>query len=168
MSPTGVLMVGSVPGDSPKEIFTRLTAALPGRLQSLPDGETGKRWSYIGWQLGRFPLVACRPEPGGTPIPDSGVPTFSLVDIEPTGYDEVTLSSYAEFVRLRQQNVIPPNVKFQVSLPSHYNVLIGHLKPEIISAIEPLYEQRFEETIDRIVANVPHDDLVIQGIYASK
>jgi hypothetical protein len=162
MNPVGVLMVGSVPGDSPKDVFERLTAALPGRLQSVPDGETGDRWNYIGWQLTRFPLVARRPELGGTPLPDSGVPNFSLADIEPTGYDEVALSSYAEFVRLRQQNSIPSNIRFQVCLPSPYNVLIGHLKPEVISAVEPIYEQRFEETIDRIVANIPHNDMVIQ------
>lgn len=162
MSPTGVLMVGSVPGDSPKEVFTRLTAALPGRLQCVPDGETGERWNYIGWQLGRFPAVARRTELGGTPLPDSGVPTFSLADIEPTGYDEAALSSYDEFIQLRQQNVIPPNVRFQVCLPSPYNVLVGHLKNEVVNAIEPLYEQRFAETLDWIVAHIPHDDMVIQ------
>ncbi|KAI0162930.1 hypothetical protein BJ166DRAFT_281179 [Pestalotiopsis sp. NC0098] len=162
MSPTGVLMVGSVPGDSPKEVFTRLAAALPGRLQSVPDGETGERWNYIGWQLGRFPAVARRTELGGTPLPDSGVPTFSLADIEPTGYDETALSSYDEFIQLRQQNVIPSNVRFQVCLPSPYNVLVGHLKNEVVNAIEPLYEQRFAETLDWIVAHIPHDDIVIQ------
>lgn len=162
MKPTGVLMVGSVPGASPQEVFTRLTTALPGRLQAVPDGEIGERWNYIGWQLQRFPRVARRNELGGTPLPESGLPTFTLADIAPTAYDEATLSSYSEFTRLRQQNIIPPNVRFQVGLPSPYNVLIGHVKPELVNVIEPLYEQRFAETIDRIVANIPHDDVVIQ------
>ncbi|KAI0483824.1 hypothetical protein F4859DRAFT_529155 [Xylaria cf. heliscus] len=164
MKPTGVLMVGSVPGASPAEVFLRLITALPGRLQALPDGETGERWNYIGWQLQRFPPVARRNELGGIPLLKSGstLPTFTIADIEPTAYDEAALSSYAEFKRLRNQNIIPSNIRFQISLPSPYSVLTGHVKPELINAIEPLYEQRFAETIDHIVTNIPHDDVVIQ------
>ncbi|KAF1952727.1 hypothetical protein CC80DRAFT_452144 [Byssothecium circinans] len=162
MKPTGVLMVGSVPGTSPHEVFMRLTTALPGRLQAVPDGETGERWNYIGWQLQRFPRVARRNELGGTPLPESGLPTFTLEDIEPTAYDEVALSSYNDFTRLRKENFIPRNVRFQVCLPSPYSVLLGHLKPELVNAIEPLYEQRFAETLNTIVTNIPHNDVVIQ------
>ncbi|KAI1139218.1 hypothetical protein F5Y05DRAFT_341571 [Hypoxylon sp. FL0543] len=162
--PTGVLMVGSVPGTSPQEVFTRLVTALPSRLQAVPDGEIGERLNYIGWQLERFPPVTRRIELGGTPLPGSGseLPTFTLEDIKPTAYDEVALSSYAEFKRLRQQGIIPSDVRFQIGLPSPFNVLIGHVKPELINAIEPLYEQRLAETIDHIVANILHDDVVIQ------
>jgi methionine synthase II (cobalamin-independent) len=162
MKPTGVLMVGSVSGTAPQEVFTRLSAALPGRLQAIPDGETGERYNWIGWQLQRFPPVARRMELGGTPLPESGLPTLTLGDIEPTLYDEVALSSHAEFTRLRQQNTIPSNVSFQVCLPSPYGVLVGHLKPEMAIAIEPLYEQRFAEAIDNIVSNIPHNDMIIQ------
>ena len=48
-------MVGSVPGVSAQDVFKRLTTSLPGRLQAVPDGETGEPWNYIGWQLQRFP-----------------------------------------------------------------------------------------------------------------
>ncbi|KAI0376104.1 hypothetical protein F5Y04DRAFT_267190 [Hypomontagnella monticulosa] len=162
MKPTGVLMVGSVPGASPQEVLERLATALSGRLRTIPDGETGERWNYIGWQLQRFPQVARRSELGGTPIPESGPPTFTLADFDPTAYDEAALSSYTEFKRLREQKIIPPNVRFQIGLPSPFSVLIGHIKPELINAIEPFYEQRFMETLDNIVANIPHDDIVIQ------
>ncbi|KAK8022819.1 hypothetical protein PG993_013586 [Apiospora rasikravindrae] len=166
MEPTGVLMVGSVPGDSPQEVFTRLATALPGRLSAIPDGETGERWNYIGWQLQRFPPVARRNELGGTPFPEpgpgSGLPTFTLADIKPTAYDEAALSSYAEFKRLRQKGIIPSNVRFQIGLPSPYSVLAGHIKPALAKTIEPLYEQRSAETIDRIFAEIPPEDVVIQ------
>jgi hypothetical protein len=157
-----VLMIGSVPGAGSPEVFSRLLALLPGRLQAVPDGETGERLNYVGWQLQRFPPVARRIELGGTPLPESGPPTFSLEDIEPTAYDDAALSSYADFIRLRQQNIIPPDVRFQIGLPSPYNVLRAHLKFEVANAIEPLYEQRVAESIDRIVGNIPHDDFVIQ------
>ncbi|KAI6081446.1 hypothetical protein F4821DRAFT_26780 [Hypoxylon rubiginosum] len=162
MKPTGVLMVGSVPGASPKEVMERLARALPGRLEAIPDGETGERWNYIGWQLQRFPLVCRRDELGGTPVPETGVPTFTLADIEPTAYDEAAISSYAEFKQLREQNIIPSDVRFQVCLPSPYSVLIGHLKPEVINVVEPFYEQRFIETLQHIAKVIPHDDVVIQ------
>ncbi|CAJ2511699.1 Uu.00g073240.m01.CDS01 [Anthostomella pinea] len=162
--PTGVLMVGSVPGASPQEVFTRLATALPGRLEAIPDGETGERWNYIGWQLQRFPRVARRNELGGIPLSESGsgLPTFTLADIEPTAYDEVALSSYTEFKRLRQEHIIPENVRFQIGLPSPYSVVVGHVKTELANAIEPLYEQRLAESIDHIFTAIPHDDLVIQ------
>ncbi|XDG06461.1 hypothetical protein ABKA04_006076 [Annulohypoxylon sp. FPYF3050] len=164
MKPAGVLMVGSVPGASSQEVFTRLVTSLSGRLEAVPDGETGERWNYIGWQLQRFPPIARRNELGGIQLPESGsrLPTFTLADIKPTAYDEAALSSYAEFRRLRQENIIPANIRFQVGLPSPYSVLIGHVKPELVNTIEPLYEKRFAETIDHIVTNIPHKDLVIQ------
>ncbi|OTA98013.1 hypothetical protein M426DRAFT_70564 [Hypoxylon sp. CI-4A] len=162
MKPTGVLMVGSVPGAEPKEVLERLATALPGRLQAIPDGETGERWNYIGWQLQRFPSVARRSELGGTPVPESGPPAFTLADFGPTLYDEVAISSYNEFKKLREKNIIPSDVRFQVGLPSPYNVLIGHVKPELISAVEPFYEQRIVETLQNIAKNIPHGDLVIQ------
>ncbi|KAI1320141.1 hypothetical protein F5Y16DRAFT_390291 [Xylariaceae sp. FL0255] len=164
MRPTGVLMVGSVPGESKEEVFMRFATALPGRLQAIPDGEVGERGNYVLWQMQRFPDLARRIELGGTPLSESGsdLPTFTLEDIAPTGYDEAAISSYVEFQRLRQQKVIPPNVRFQIGLPSPYNVLTTHVKTELLDAVEPLYERRFAETIDHIVASIPHDDMVIQ------
>jgi hypothetical protein len=159
---TGVLMVGSFPGASSREVFTRVATALPGRLHTIPDGETGDRWNYIGWQLTRFRQEARRMELGGTALPTTGVPAYQLDDVKPTGYDEAAIASYNEFVDLRRQGVISSDMRFQVGLPTPYNVLIGHLKPEVIPAIEPLYEQRMVETLENLVAAIPHEDLVIQ------
>ncbi|KAF2659283.1 hypothetical protein K491DRAFT_651455 [Lophiostoma macrostomum CBS 122681] len=160
--PTGVLMVGSVPGTSATQIFTRLATALPNRLNALPDGETGERWNYIGWQLQRFPASSRRMELGGTPLPESGPPTFTLADIQSTGYDEVAIASYADFSHLRAQSVISPTTRFQICLPSTYNVLQGHLKTEVAPLIEPLYEQRLSEALKNITSRIPHEDVVIQ------
>lgn len=38
---TSVLLIGSIPLSSAKEVFLTTSAALPGRLQDLPDSETG-------------------------------------------------------------------------------------------------------------------------------
>ncbi|KAI0180858.1 hypothetical protein GGR52DRAFT_521906 [Hypoxylon sp. FL1284] len=162
MKPNGVLMVGSVPGASATEVMERVAAALPGRLQALPDGETGERWNYIGWQLGRFPPVCRRAKLGGTPVPASGPPALALADFGPTGYADAARESYAEFKQLRERGVVPPDVRFQVGLPSPFGVLVGHVKRELIGAAEPLYEQRFVETLRQIAEDIPHDDVVVQ------
>ncbi|KAI0397652.1 hypothetical protein F5Y17DRAFT_454807 [Xylariaceae sp. FL0594] len=162
MEPVGVLMVGSVPGASSQEVFKRIAAALPGRLPAVPDGETGERYNYIGWQRHRFPSVAWPTELGGDPLAESKLPVFTLEDVKETGYDTAALSSYAELKRLRQQGAVASDIRFQIGLPSPYSVMAGHLKPEVAGAIEPLYEQRFAESIDNIVDNIPHGDVVIQ------
>ena len=111
-----------------------------------------------------------RNELGGSPLPESGpgLPIFTLADIKPTAYNEAALASYTEFKRLREQGIIQSDILFQISLPSPYSVLAGHVKPELVNAIEPLYERYFAETIDRIVTAIPHGDVAIQVTCASR
>jgi hypothetical protein len=99
---------------------------------------------------------------GGTPLPDSGPPNFTLADIQSTGYDDAALASYAEFRDLRSKNIISPDTRFQICLPSPYNVLRGHIKTEVAPLVEPLYEQRLSEAIKKITSNLPHEDIIIQ------
>ncbi|KAI0197515.1 hypothetical protein F4808DRAFT_438931 [Astrocystis sublimbata] len=163
MQSTGVLMLGSVPGVSSREVFTRLATALPGRLQAIPDGETGERWNWIGWQRDSFPPVVRRSWQQDKPLPELGqLPMLTLEDIKPTRYDEVAISSYSTFKQLRHEGIIPSNVRFQVGLPTPYSVMTGHLIPEISRTYESLYEKRLEESLDRITTEISHDDLIIQ------
>ncbi|KAL9085619.1 MAG: hypothetical protein Q9165_007520 [Trypethelium subeluteriae] len=160
--PEGVLMVGSVPLASSREVFQEVCKVLSGRLHTIPDGETGDRRNYIGWQLARFPSETRRMELGGTLLPDMGKPNHTVDSIQPTGYDEAATASYAEFKQLQHQGLIPSDVRFQICLPTPFNSIIGHIKPELHAEIEPLYEQRFEQSIDRILDEIPHKDMVIQ------
>ena len=162
-TPSSVLMLGSVPLRSTQEVFTKVAASLPDRLQAIPDGETGDRWNYIGWQLQRFPPEMRRMDFGGTELPvGSEKPKYDIQSIQPTGYDEAAIASYAEFVQLRAAGAILPSVRFQIGLPTPINCVIGHIKPELQAEIEPLYEQRLVESLDTIVKHLPHDDIVIQ------
>jgi hypothetical protein len=160
--PVSVLLVGSVPFASAKDVFLKASKELKGRLYALPDGETGQRGSFIAWQRAMFPPEALRLHVGGTPLPESGVPKLSLKDIKPTGYDEAAIASYAEFVQLKEEGQVPSEVRFQICLPTPFNCIQGLLKPELQAMIEPLYEKRFQETLDRITRTIPHNDLVIQ------
>jgi hypothetical protein len=47
----GVLLVGSVPGIDTEDVLRRMAPALGSRLKYIPDGETGQRNFFIGWQM---------------------------------------------------------------------------------------------------------------------
>jgi hypothetical protein len=45
------LLVGSVPGIDTEDVLRRMAPALGSRLKYIPDGETGQRNFFIGWQM---------------------------------------------------------------------------------------------------------------------
>ena len=161
-APSSVHLVGSIPLTSAEEVFKKVSSTLPQRLHAIPDGETGSRYNYIGWQMARFPRETIRIHLGGLEYSGSSPPAYTLQDVAPTEYDDVAISSYADFVRLRAQGTIPGDVRFQVSLPTPFNSIQGHTRPEFHEQLEPLYEQRFRESLTRIVKEIPNEDLAIQ------
>jgi hypothetical protein len=46
-----VHLVGSVPLNSAEEVFRRVTGSLGPRIRRLPDGETGDRTGWVGFQV---------------------------------------------------------------------------------------------------------------------
>lgn len=160
--PSSVLLVGSVPLSTTHEVFTKICAALPGRLYALPDGEVGERGNFIRWQLPRFPLETIRYELGGIEPNESALGHNKVEAIQPTEYDVAAIASYAEFVQLRERNLIPHNIRFQICLPTPLNSILGHIRPEFHEQLEPLYEQRYHEALVHILNKIPASDLVVQ------
>ncbi|KAL6713928.1 hypothetical protein ACLMJK_008422 [Lecanora helva] len=160
-TPSEVLLVGSLQADSTEDAF-RKVSRLGLRLHSAPDGETGKRSNYIGWQLNVFPQETIRLYLGGTESSDPDLQQFSIQSINPTQYDDAAIESYAMYTTLRTQQVFPPQVRFQVSFPTPFNCVQGHVRPEFQAALEPLYTARFIESLKRIVRIIPSADLAIQ------
>lgn len=157
----GVLMVGSVRLPDAKTVFTKLTTSLPSRLRSIPDGETGERHYFVHWQAQCFPPETTLEHwnPGNTdPLKDK----YTVESLKPTRFDDFAIASYAEFVKLREQGIIPPGVRFQVCIAPPLDTLVIIVKTKLIPQFEPLYEERLQQTIKRIVDNIPHDDLLIQ------
>src|SRR6516164_3812756 len=52
--PKGVHLVGSVPLSSAEEVFRTTSSILGEWLRRIPDGETGIRSGWIGWQFQVF------------------------------------------------------------------------------------------------------------------
>lgn len=72
------------------------------------------------------------------------------------------MDSYANFVKLREQGLIPKGVRFQISLPPPFNCVQGHSRPEFHKQLEPFYEKRMLDSLDSIIKNIPAQDLALQ------
>jgi hypothetical protein len=168
--PRGAHLVGSVPLRDAEEVFRTASSILGGRLRRIPDGETGVRRNWIGWQiefLARSPVVEVVPrDPDAyTPIPAARLrPGVSPDEIafETLGYADAARASYGVFARLKQEGVIPAGVRFQVSLPTPIATVVAFFPAQDQATVEPAYERAILRELDQITEAVPHDELAIQ------
>ena len=50
MKHDSVLLVGSIPLENTSQVFDLVEGSLGGLVSRIPDGETGERLSWLGWQ----------------------------------------------------------------------------------------------------------------------
>ena len=100
--PQGVHLVGSVPLENAEQVFRTANDILGSRLRRIPDGETGVRTNWIGWQAGvlmQHPLFERVP----TDSEYSPLPHFRLrlptpaedIRFENLGYADAARASWA-------------------------------------------------------------------------
>lgn len=171
--PHGVHLAGSICLSSAEEVFRKTTALLPGRLRRIPDGETQHRQHFIRFQRDAFAEAGAsqalrKYDAQRNPLPSEPVPPEEvellakhLSEHLHTGYDTHAIESYSLFARLRDEGVIPPGVRFQVSLPTPVNVMTT-VAPPYQAALEPVYEAALLRDLRRIEAAVPPGDLAVQ------
>jgi len=168
----GCLLVGSVPLANNEEVFRECLAGMPSRLKRLPDGETGNRYMFTLWQSAVFQVA---PEMLLNYALDSGARSRTTTEDEvdeivaklekagiETEYDTAAIESYAVFKKLREEGVIPQDVKFQVGLPSVGNVVPVFIEKAFQAKVWPLYEQALFRAIRNIQDKISHHDLAIQ------
>ena len=161
--PSKALLVGSSPLDSSSEFFSTVLQTLTGRLDQLPDGETGPRKNFVAWQKSVFPNEILQPRFGGPPPGESIAKQYTLEEIRPTGYDDDAIASYAIFRELKRAGKVPTNVRFQVSLPSPLGVVRFFVEDDATCAqVEPLYEERMLQAVKRIQEHIPPRELTLQ------
>ena len=168
--PRGVHLVGSVPLQNAEEVFHTASSILGERLRRLPDGETGERSDWIGWQfavLAHAPqLVTVPPVPGGyaarprVKLAPDGDP--GRISLGPLGYAEAARASYISFSGLKRAGILPAHYRFQVSLPTPLAVIQAFVERPDRPVIEPIYEARLLAELDEITAAIPHAQLAIQ------
>jgi hypothetical protein len=169
--PVGVHLVGSVPLGGAEEVFRRVAAVLGDRLRRIPDGETGPRSDWIGWQ---YPVFSSRPQfergrPGASSsyraLPQlrlrSGVAADG-VGFDELGYASAAMSSHRIYARLRDEGVIPVTCRFLVSLPTPLAPVSAFVALEHQADLEPVYEAQMAREVARIVDAIPNAELAIQ------
>ena len=180
-----VHLVGSVPLSSAEEVFRMVTGTLGSRVRRLPDGETGDRTGWVGFQvpvLMQHPLfeLAASGQPGESQSDVDRVtraegtdytrPFFALragadasgLEFGDLGYARAALESYAVFTRLKSAGVIMPDTRFQVSLPTPLAPLVMFVSRRDHPRVEPAYKAALLAELARICAGIPHDQLAVQ------
>ena len=162
-TPLEVLFVGSSPFDSTSDFLNTVIKTLSSHVSRLPDGETGSRSNFIGWQHPVFPITMVQPRWGGQPSSESAAKSYTLDDIKPTGYDEQAIQSYGVFRSLKDAGKIPQEVRFQVCLPTPLSVVRGFVEDDNVCAqVEPLYQARLLQALHSIQEAIPASELTIQ------
>jgi methionine synthase II (cobalamin-independent) len=143
---------------------------LGSRLSRIPDGETGARRSWIGWQQ-----VVVRGNPFLAPdesqrSPTSGIALMGLAPgVKPSevtfgelGYAHEARASYQLFLQARKAGDIPKGVRFQVCLPTPLAVACSNFSRTNFRDIEKAYEKAMLAEVDALCAAIPHKQLAIQ------
>ena len=167
---TGALLVGSVNLPTGDDVFRTASRILGRHLAAVPDGETGDRNNWIGWQMPA--LAAVDGIDFGAPItnPGSYEPFPQLVLTKPAveirlsnlGYADAAITSYRRFTELRASGAVPAGVRFQVALPTPLAVVNSWVALADRDAFEPVYTAAILAEHDAIARSIPGGDLVVQ------
>lgn len=162
--------MGSVEGKTAEDVFRLCLSGMPGRLKRLPDGETGVRNYFVRFQYDAIPeFVRATFRVNQPPLSrdftaeevERGLRIIREADIQ-TGYDDAALDSYQTFKRLKEEGVIPADVKFQVCLPTFTSIVGVFVATPFQAAMEPAYEAALFKALRRIQDEIPPEQLAIQ------
>jgi hypothetical protein len=169
----GCHVIGSVPLSDAATVLRELFAGMPGRLKRVPDGETGFRNLFTFFQYPKLQALVPEMLVNFEMNREAGVRSFTDAEVEAgveklkaagfeTGYDSAAIESYQVFKELRQQGVVPPGVKFQVSVPSVASVVSPLVERAFQPKVYPIYEAALHRALQNIQAAIPHGELSIQ------
>ena len=169
-TPRGALLVGSVPLENNDQVFRTAASILGDHLQRIPDGETGDRLNWIGWQIAVFQqhpdLEPAPVDPEHyAPLPMSqlreGVDPANLT-FDALGYSRSALESWAVFSQLQADGVIPATTRFQVTFPTPLAPITSFVHFDSQAEVEIAYEAAMLRELAEVLDEIPHDKLAIQ------
>jgi hypothetical protein len=180
-----LLLVGSIPLDTVEEVMRTFGAPLGRYLPAMPDGEVGERRSWVNrfsYQVfnGHSDLETLRRPPKKDGV-EQLLPTkrgeswqfqvrpgvkrvrFGLPGLR-LGYARDATNSYFIFRTLRDQGILPAEMRFQVSIPMVNSVIrpLYFPVPGDIDKVRPGFEEALAAEIELIVRRIPAKDLAIQ------
>ncbi len=167
MAAREVLLVGSVPLRPARAVFEAVAANLGGLVRRIPDGD------QHGWVLaaaGSFAENEALEPHRRVEISRDGVEVqlYRLKDgatsedlrLGPYRYAETAVPSYEAFLRLREAGVIPPGVRFQVTLPGPGTSAFAIDLPADV--LLPIARRALAAEVAELTAAIPSRDLAIQ------
>jgi len=169
-----LLLVGSLPAESTEHAL-RVGGELFGDLVfALPDGETGPRALWAAYE--HFSLLAPNPAIEVTNVVErpprtvAEIPVLSVGDgVDAVHFDRWpriadAIESYAMFKAVRDEGVIPSDVRFQVSLPFRTSSL-SPFKDDWsrdFNLVAEAWEELAGRELGRLTEAIPADDLALQ------
>ncbi|NJO03849.1 MAG: hypothetical protein HC880_21200 [Bacteroidia bacterium] len=175
-----VHLVGSIPGDTVEGVFQMCSSAIGNIASALPDGELESRntWvNFLAWNVYQHHPdmeTLSRPQiiPGKADWIPAGYEDVWLFKIkegrnaihyEKLGYADHAKSSYQKFVELKEQGVIPPQLRFQVCLPATESSFRWFWpEPGDFQILWDAYHDAIAREIEQITAAIPAESLLIQ------
>lgn len=171
-------LVGSIPLDTADDVFQAVGTCFGDHAHRVPDGETGNRISWLGWQSHvfqndpNFETITAEPDPRVETTPEwmRQNTWFKLKDeldpatitIMPLQYAQNAIESYKAFKVRKESGDINQDARFIVAIPAPFNILNSVVAPDDRIRIEPRFEDRMFQELDEICAAIPHDELALQ------
>lgn len=173
-----VYLVGSVPLETPEQVFQSVVGKLGANLKWLPDGETGKRIDWITWLEPIFAGSSAlepsgkifRVHPGASPQTRYQLrPGKRAQDVrfDNLFYADNAIESFEVFSRLKKAGQIPRHVKFQCDLVPAHSVLWLYIEDDLQADLDPIYNAAVKREIDKLARTIPASELAIQFDVAS-
>ena len=172
-----LLLVGSLPADTTESAFRAGAEIFSDLVFALPDGETGERRAWVGYERERLcrphpnlELVQDTPSPNGIPRHAYETPVFKIrpgvKELRWNSWPRIddAIASYGVFADLRKAGVIPSHLRFQIGLPfpsSALNALKWNFTQDYLVA-GPAYEELVLRELGRLMQAIPPADLAIQ------
>jgi len=171
-----VHLVGSIPLNNSDEVFELVGTILKDFCGRYPDGETGERKNWIGWQLAVFrnqeALIQTEKKERDYQLypPFQFAPGKKLGDLgfSDLGFAREAIQSYSKFIGHQEEGTIAQSAKFLVAVPTPFAPVYSFTAYEVQEDILPAYEAAMLREIDQIAAAIPHDKLAIQWDVATE
>jgi hypothetical protein len=173
------MLVGSANVTDAEELFRLVAEHAGGTITRIPDGERGRRRD---WLVAQAPFLAGHPDleavdtganrygsrgtVGKRFRPRAGVELSSLALDLP--YAQDAADSFAVLRMLRDDGVLAPATRMQVSMPTAMATCLALIAPEAQRDMLAVVERALAGQVDAICAQLPQGDLAIQWDVASE
>ena len=171
-----VHLVGSIPLKSPEAVFDSVGRFLGDHCKRIPDGETGVRTNWIGWQQSVFSyqsaLIQCDEKDRDYQLDRpfrfdeaKGCQDLIFNDI---GFAREAIKSYTLFKKKQKDGVLPKIAKFLISMPTPFAPIYSFISYKNQDDVYPFYEDAMRREIEQICRSIPHCKLAIQWDVATE